>query len=128
MRHRNKIITVLLAGLLTQFPLTPAGQQTGQPQTAPAIRATTELVLVNVVARDRKGNLVRDLKREDFTVFEDGQKQQVASFDFEDIDDLSLVGPALTTATGSDTTPGASPAAEMNARDRRLIMLFFDFS
>jgi len=51
-----------------------AAQQSPAPQ---AIRATTELVLVNVVARDKKGNLVRDLKREDFTVLEDGQKQQV---------------------------------------------------
>ena len=32
-------------------------------------RAKTELVLVNVTVRDKNGNPVRDLKREDFTVW-----------------------------------------------------------
>ena len=53
-----------------QSPAPPAAQA---PQ---AIRATTELVLVNVVARDKKGNLVRDLNRQDFTVREDGQNSR----------------------------------------------------
>src|SRR5215468_11784597 len=62
------------------------------------IRVATEVVLVNVVARDKKGNLIRDLKKEDFTVYEDGQKQQLASFDFENVDELAA-GAAGTTLT-----------------------------
>src|SRR5437899_3160031 len=117
-----------------QFGLLTMAQQAGVPQSAPAIRATTELVLVNVVARDKKGNLVRDLKREDFTVLEDGQKQQVSSFDFENIDEMTLAGQTTPTATGTEgavaPTAGASAPAQpvLDARDRRLIMLFFDFS
>src|SRR5215469_10842079 len=130
MKQPRKQIVFMLAAWLTQSPALAAAQQAA-PQTGPAIRATTELVLVNVVARDKNGNLVKDLKREDFTVFEDNQKQQVSSFDFENIDDLSLAGQTLPTATGSDTTASslaAQPVPAMNARDRRLIMLFFDFS
>jgi VWFA-related protein len=77
--------------------------------------------------------LIRDLKREDFTVLEDGQKQPVASFDFENIDELVLAGQTIPATTGTESTPGAEPpsavaAPAMDARDRRLILLFFDFS
>src|ERR1700687_213989 len=110
-----------------QSPTPPAAQA---PQ---AIRATTELVLVNVVARDKKGNLVRDLKREDFTVLEDGQKQQVSSFDFENIDELALAGQTTPTTTGTENAaaaaaPAVKQQATIDARDRRLILLFFDFA
>jgi VWFA-related protein len=132
----RKIGAVLsLIAMLAEFPCATLAQQAPVPQEAPAIRATTELVLVNVVARDKKGNLVRDLKREDFTVLEDGQKQQISSFDFENIDELALAGQTTPTATGSEgaaAPPAGAPAASekpvVDARDRRLILLFFDFS
>jgi VWFA-related protein len=120
-----------LVSFAQEAPTAPSQQTPAQaPQ---AIRVATELVLVNVVARDKKGNLVRDLKREDFTVLEDGQKQQVSSFDFEKIDELALAGQTTPTATGSEAAvPGAAPSARpqatIDARDRRLILLFFDFS
>jgi len=130
---RKFIAVATLAFFGGEFPLVTMAQQAGVPQTAPAIRATTELVLVNVVARDKKGNLVRDLKREDFTVLEDGQKQQVSSFDFENIDEMALVGQTTPVATGSAAEAGPAnasgpSAAVVDARDRRLILLFFDFS
>src|SRR6266436_2859805 len=89
---RRILAIVSLAALVAELPFATLAQQAGSQQSAPAIRATTELVLVNVVARDKKGNLIRDLKREDFTVLEDGQKQQVSSFDFENIDEMTLAG------------------------------------
>src|SRR5207249_6053854 len=49
-------------------------------------RIESELVLVNVVARDKQGKPVTDLKREDFTLLEDGKPQRVSSFDFENLD------------------------------------------
>jgi len=124
---------VCACALATQFPLLALAQQATPQQSAPAIRATSELVLVNVVARDKKGNLVRDLKRQDFTVLEDGQKQQLASFDFENIDELALAQQQMATTNGASTpAPASAPAqpaeAATDARDRRLILLFFDFS
>src|SRR5260221_3846589 len=133
MEYRKIIAVVTVVAWSAQLALPAMAQQAGVPQTTPAIRATTELVLVNVVARDKKGNLVRDLKREDFTVLEDGQKQQVSSFDFENIDEMTLAGQTTPVATGSEAEAGPanapSPsAAAIDARDRRLILLFFDFS
>src|SRR5215470_11212295 len=130
----RRIITVTCScALLAQFPLNVLAQQAQIPQSTPAIHATTELVLVNVVARDKKGNLIRDLKQQDFTVLEDGQKQQVASFDFENIDELALAQQTVASTNGTSVpAPAAvSPRPVEHAtlaRDRRLILLFFDFS
>jgi VWFA-related protein len=107
-------------------------------QQAPAqsqyrVHVTTELVLVNVVARDKKGNLVRDLKKDDFTLFEDRKKQSISTFDFENVDELATAGAAEATVSGTQGQNGLlrnSPAnqAAFQARDRRLMLLFFDFS
>src|SRR5437016_12076281 len=137
---QRNLAALVMAALLLQVAASLSAQQAPQaPALAPPpanqgrIRVTTELVLVNVVARDKKGNLVRDLKREHFTVLEDGQKQQVSSFDFENVDELALAGQTAPTATGSEATanaaaPPVQPSPVMEARDRRLILLFFDFS
>ena len=140
MKFRRLFALANAAALLAGFPVAnvaqhaPVASSAQTPAQAPqAIRVATELVLVNVVARDKKGNLVRDLKREDFTVLEDGQKQQVSSFDFENIDELALAGQTTPTTTGTENpgvaaAPGVKPQATIDARDRRLILLFFDFS
>ena len=107
-------------------------QQAPKPvQQERVVRVTTELVLVNVVARDKRGNLIRDLKREDFTVFEDGQKQQLSSFDFEKVDEVALAGGVGTTVSGTASPGGLLSTKQqksLDARDRRLMLLFFDFS
>src|SRR5437660_11560892 len=134
---QRNLAALVMAALLLQVAASLSAQQAPQPPAlapAPAnqgrIRVTTELVLVNVVARDKKGNLVRDLKKEDFTLLEDGNKQEISSFDFEDVDQL----PATTAAVSGSApaTPGTllrsskkSPLT-LDARDRRLILLFFD--
>src|SRR5690349_20071579 len=104
---RKFIRVVCSYALAAQFPFAAFAQQATTQQSAPAIRATTELVLVNVVARDKKGNVVRDLKQQDFTVLEDGQKQQLASFDFENIDELALAQQQMVTMNGAS---GPTPA------------------
>src|SRR5436309_13074229 len=86
------------AGLLFQGAAPVAAQQTGQSESR--IQVTSELVLVNVVAHDKKGNLVRDLKKTDFTLFEDGKKQEISTFDFESVDDMATAGAAQATVPG----------------------------
>ncbi|MBI5281896.1 MAG: VWA domain-containing protein [Candidatus Solibacter usitatus] len=46
----------------------------------PVFKSTTRLVELSVVATDDKGNPVTDLKKEDFTVLEDGKSQQISHF------------------------------------------------
>ena len=108
-----------------------AQEKSALGQQPPRVRVTTEIVLVNVVVRDKKGNPIANLKQEDFTVFEDGQKQQVSSFDFEKVNELATAGGAGQTVTGTTESGGLlgpKKAQSLDAKDRRLMLLFFDFS
>jgi VWFA-related protein len=106
-----------------------------QDTTDYTFRTKTELVLVNVTVRDKNGNPVRDLKREDFTVLEDNKQQQVVSFDLENTD--AVLSTAATEAPLLGKTPSKTPAKSTDVaqaiatrplKDRRLIILFFDLS
>src|SRR5437667_10218527 len=130
----GKIFLILIvAGLLLQAAAPVIAQQSGPAGINEArIQVSSELVLVNVVAHDKKGNLVRDLKKGDFTLLEDGKKQEISTFDFENVDELATAGPAEAAVSGvaGGALLGARKQAEpsLDARDRRLIVLFFDFS
>src|SRR5580700_8868947 len=110
MRRTSKIVSALAAaGLLLHATRSLIAQQSGQAGGNEArIEVTTELVLVNVVARDKKGNLVKDLKKEDFTLFEDNKAQRISTFDFEDVDLLQTAGAGENTVTGTagENSPG----------------------
>ena len=58
-----------------------------QSQRPTTFRSGTTLVSVDLVVRDRQGNIVRGLKAEDFEVHEDGQPQKILTFSFTEIDD-----------------------------------------
>ncbi len=45
------------------------------------LRVDVELTTTNVTVLDKKGNPVRDLKKEDFQLYEDGKKQEILSMD-----------------------------------------------
>src|SRR6267143_7102188 len=121
------LLNVSLSVFAQNAPQTPQSQQ---PQYR--VRVTSELVLVNVVVRDKKGNLVRDLKREDFALLEDRKKQAISTFDFENVDEMTTAGAAEATVSGTAPDGGLlrskDQPASLNARDRRLMLLFFDFS
>ena len=56
------------------------------PQTQqPTFKLRVDYVEVDVVVSDRQGNLVRDLKKEDFQVLEDGKPQSISAFSLVDI-------------------------------------------
>lgn len=69
-----------------------AGQETAQSpaaqkkepvyQSQSVLRATTRLVVLDVVAVDEKGSPVTDLTGDDFTVLEDGKPQKISDFSF----------------------------------------------
>ena len=64
------------------------GQQPAPPQPSqqqPTFKVRVDYVEVDVVVTDRQGNLVRDLKKEDFQVLEDGKGQTISTFTQVDI-------------------------------------------
>src|SRR5438105_2869458 len=52
------------------------------------LKTSTEIVLVNVTVRDKNNSPVKDLKAQDFTILEDGKKQDIVSIDFENTDSI----------------------------------------
>lgn len=135
MRLPRELFSIFTAaGLVLQAAAPVIAQQSRQTGANEArIEVTSELVLVNVVAHDKKGNLVRDLKKGDFTLFEDGKKQEISTFDFENVDELATAGAAEATVSGvagagTLLRSGKKAVPSLDARDRRLMLLFFDFS
>ena len=72
---------VLVAGVGL---LAAQGQQQEVPQ-GPTFKAQVEYVEVDAVVTDQQGNFVRNLKRDDFQVFEDGKAQTISTFLVVDI-------------------------------------------
>ena len=120
--------------LFAQQSAAPPAPPEEQVPKGPVLKVSTEIVLVNVVAHDKHGNLIKDLKKEDFTLYEDGKKQELASFDFEKVDEMVMAGAAGTTVTGTADKNDAGgllnkkAQKSLDARDRRLMLMFFDFS
>ena len=125
--------TALLAMTGLLWPMVLAAQQSGTGYT---FRSNSELVLVNVSVRDKSGNLVKDLKPEDFTVLEDNKPQKVATFDIENtqnapqvpMNQANLLSTPPVSATRSTTSASVTGQPDESIKDRRLIILFFDLS
>jgi len=75
------LLVVLAVGLSAQTqppaPSTPPANQAAQEK--PTFRVTVDLVTNDIIVRDDKGNFIPDLKKEEFEIFEDGVKQDIAS-------------------------------------------------
>ena len=82
-RKQTLVLLTLLAGLaIAAGPDLSArtGQQQPQPQKPPVFRGGVTLVPVDVRVVDSAGKPVTDLKAEDFTIVEDGVKQEIRHF------------------------------------------------
>jgi VWFA-related protein len=111
-------------------------QQTQSAQLADGsfvLKANSELVLTNVVARDAKsGELLRGLKQNDFTVYENGKPQKIASFDFENVEMAAPLNEATISGLAASVNSSAAKAATIakpeELRNHRLIVMFFDLT
>jgi VWFA-related protein len=88
MNSKARWITILaiafaLAGGLAAAGAQPRPPAGGEEQTAqqPTFRARVDLVTTDVIVRDGKGQFVADLRKEDFEVYEDDERQEIVSLD-----------------------------------------------
>ena len=104
-------------------------------QTAVKFEATTQLVVVNISAKDKSGEPMVGLKASDFTVTEDGKAQQIKVFEFQRLEDAVLAAPAPSPRAeapqrrgegGGGTQIAPAKPGEVKYKDRRLLVLFFD--
>lgn len=105
-----------LAVLLTAGGLLPA-------QEPPAFRSDTQVVLLDLVARDRKGKTVADLRPDEVQIFEDGTRCEIESFRL--VRAPGKDEPAPPKAAPSPETPGSAPEATTPSR-ANLVVLVFD--
>ncbi len=61
-------------------PEPPAEEQPPEQQEVESLKIDTNLVTVPVIATTRDGNYIADLNQEDFSIEEDGKKQEIAFF------------------------------------------------
>jgi VWFA-related protein len=94
------------------------------------------MTVVDAVVRDRRGNLIENLSREDFRIYEDNVLQDIVTFSAEKV----AIGPPAETVPPETDRPRLSPSVvnlglvygsegrEENLAGKRLIILFFDLS
>lgn len=101
-------------------PQSPQAQQPpGAPAVAQTVGVTASRVAVDLVVRDKKGRLVRDLKKTDIEVLEDGAPQEVLSVRLVDtvggaraLPSGPLARPTPPTAPPASPAPGVAPEAD----------------
>ncbi|HVW79193.1 MAG TPA: VWA domain-containing protein [Alloacidobacterium sp.] len=103
--------------------------QDDQSQTF-TLKVNSDLVLTNVVVRDKKtGQVVKGLTQKDFTISENGKAQQIATFDFESVDEAAVLNEATISGKSGNIVLGKSSVVTGDAlRDHRLVILFFDLT
>ena len=115
-----------------------AAQQPDQP--ALLFRSGVDLVLVDVVVRDKTGAPIKGLTAEDFDLLEDGVRQQIRSFAVEEIGPSAATFSGATAlssittrsaahvSTDSSTAGTTTSLAPEDLTGHRLLTLLFDTS
>src|SRR5580693_5926276 len=123
--HRIISVALTCVGLLAQ------------DAPSPTFKTNTNLVIVNVAVKDKSGKAIEDLKKEQFTLLEDGKPQQISVFELQRLNGETLPAieapaPTLKTHGPVEAKPTpAEPPPPVKAdqlKDRRLIAMFFDLS
>jgi len=115
--------------LLLALPVIAQQQPPTPDATAPTytLHVSSDIVLTNVVVRDKSGSVVRGLQQSDFTIFENGKPQRITSFDFESVDQAATLNEATVSGhTGVLAKNGIIDPAAL--RNHRLIIFFFDLT
>jgi len=118
------------SGQASDAPVSSA-QISNTPQGGLVLKMSGDLVLTNVVARDRKtGEFVRGLKPGDFSIYENGKRQQLSTFDFETVEMATPLHEATVSglATGASGSKAVVVTSPEELRNHRLIVMFFDLT
>ncbi len=114
---RLRLLTVVFLSAAAFSPFGPAAGAQAPASPAPradlpTFTAGTNAVTLDVIVRDKKGRMVRDLSASDFEVFEDGVRQAVQSFEVygRRTEDGVAEAPAAAAAAARAAAPAAATA------------------
>ena len=86
MRRRQPSLIVLCGVFATAAVIAARLQQAPPaPRPGPVFRSGINLILVDVVVRDKSGAVIKDLTADDFDLLEDGVRRPILTFAFEEI-------------------------------------------
>jgi len=106
----------LLCAVVVLFPLLTSSAAAQYSE-----RVDVSIANIDVVVRDKAGNLVRGLTKDDFEVYEDGALQKITNFSAIDV---RGPGEEASNGTAAETSaPGTAPAR--TAGSPRLLVLYF---
>ncbi|HUL75982.1 MAG TPA: VWA domain-containing protein [Vicinamibacteria bacterium] len=123
---KQALATSLVAAFL---PAVPAAAQPVAADRVPVFGSAVGVVVLDLVVRDRKGNLVRDLRSDEIEIWEDGIRQGVTEFRTLPAGGGTTVSTAVPGPL-SDARRPALPATTAAPADRRprasLVSFVFD--
>jgi VWFA-related protein len=101
--------TVLRAAPQSQAPPPPPPAKNQAPAddattqaSRPALRVVQQMVQVDIIAKDQNGKPIQNLKQSDFTVYDNGRKQDISFFSMETDQTRYLPRPQLAPGTYSN--------------------------
>ena len=145
-RHTRRGAVAVISAIALAANASLVAQQPAPTPATPIFRSGLNLVLVDVVVRDKSGAVVRGLTADDFELVEDGVRQKIVTIAYEEIkpgaapieNASALAGASLDNrpavavggATPAATAPAASshPLTSDETAGHRLVTLVFDTS
>jgi len=122
MRRFAAFVAVVLSVALSRAQTPPPAPT----QATPEFRTGTAIVLLDVIARDKKGRPVRDLKREELQVLENDQRCEIRSFRLVESEATLEPGAAAVPAPVAPVEPAAGARPEGQRAPLKLVTLVFD--
>src|SRR5258705_7913674 len=117
----SALVCILLAQVAAQQPVTPSKPQTPDE----VVRTRTNVVQMDALVPDRRGQQMVDLSPEEFEVYEDGRRQQLTNFSYVSLQPEST--PAPVTPKSKDKAPPPQPPEQLHPDQvRRSIALVVD--
>src|SRR5262245_20943227 len=105
-----------------QPPAQPQGQQQDTPRAQQPIRSGINFVRVDAIVSDKQGNVVLDLKPDEFSIAEDGKPQKIESFSVVKVDPTTQIDAEAPREIRSDS----DEEREAQRPDVRLFVILLD--
>lgn len=109
----------------------PASRPLGNPSSV--LRATSDLVRIDVEVTDRSGKPIKGLRANQFSITDNGKPQKISLFSYSDIESVETAGeespkPIVVPLDSPGATGPTSNVVGEQIRDRRLLVLYFDLT
>src|SRR5438477_9313091 len=113
----NRSITATVLAAFLAVPAMPQQQTPAAQDQPPAaskgitkFSTTRQLVVVDVTAKDKDGKPIKGLKPADFNISEDGKKQDISVFEYQELEETVAAAPPPVPAI-KKPAPEPKPAA-----------------